>query len=170
MKPIPPKTEVVEKMSEAYQVLLKTAVHKAHQSDTMFHHMIDEVKEDIAGLSRLSRDEAFLLKEYIKRDLRDAAEYMQTTRRELKDWLGFDLELLEREFWQNFSEAADKTSIELMQLKEEAEFSTYLTGEVTGAGTLVCDHCGERVNFDVPGRIPPCPECHNTHFHRQHFE
>ena len=42
------------------------------------------------------------------------------------------------------------------------------TGEVTGAGTLVCDKCGEKLHFHKAGKIPPCPKCHATQFHRGH--
>jgi len=166
MKNLPPKRELVEALSKAYEVLLENALQKAHQSGAILHHIIDEIRGDIAGLNRLTQDEVALLKEYIKRDLTDAATYLDTTGKELKDWLGFDLGLIESKFWENFSRAADKTTLELFQIEHDAKTTEYSTGGLTGIGTLVCDQCATTLHFHKPGHIPPCPKCHHTHFHR----
>ena len=52
-------------------------------------------------------------------------------------------------------------------LREQAELAGYHTGEITGPGTLVCDNCGEELHFHKPSRIPPCPKCKGTSFHRK---
>lgn len=166
MKNLPPKRELGEALSEAYEALLENALQKAHQSGAIFHHIIDEIQGDIAGLNRLTQDEVALLKEYIKRDLIDAATYVDTSGKELKDWLGFDLTLIESRFWETFSKAADKTTLELLQIKRDAKATEYSTGEFAGIGTLVCDQCDTTLQFHKPGHIPPCPKCHHTHFHR----
>ena len=63
-------------------------------------------------------------------------------------------------------QAADQTKVELMKLKATAESAEYHTGEITGPGVLMCDKCGENLHFHDAGHIPPCPKCHDTHFHR----
>lgn len=166
MKNLPPKREFVEALSKAYEALLENALQKAHQSGAIFHQVIDEIRDDIEGLNSLTQDEVALLKEYIKRDLTDAATYVDTTGKELKDWLGFDLALIESRFWENFSRAADKTTLELLQIERNAQATAYSTGELAGIGSLVCDQCAETLHFHKPGHIPPCPKCHHTHFHR----
>lgn len=159
MNTIPPKHELAKKLSDAYEALLAN----------FQHHIIDEVRDDIAALNTFSKDEAVLLKEYVKRDLADAAHYLDSTGKELKDWLGFDLELIESGLWRKFSAAADKTALELLQIRQQAESIGYSTGELTGIGTLLCDQCATPLHFHKPGHIPPCPKCHHTHFHRQAF-
>jgi hypothetical protein len=75
--------------------------------------------------------------------------------------------LIESQILNLFLRAADKTTVELMRLKEQARAaSTYHAGEVTGPGTLVCDACGSRQVFHKARRISPCPNCHATEFHR----
>ena len=54
----------------------------------MAHQMIDEIRGDIVALNKLSEDEVIKLEEYVKRDLVDAAQYLEKTGKELKDWLG----------------------------------------------------------------------------------
>lgn len=132
----------------------------------MVQHVVDEIKQDASALYDLSADEIVLLEQYIKRDLADASSYLQHTGEELKSWLGFDLHLIEQAFWDKFSQAADQTTTELLQLKLTAEQAGYQTGEVIGIGTLACDQCGEKLHFHKPGHIPPCPKCHATQFHR----
>jgi len=157
-------------MGDAYELLLEKALEKAHQSGAIAHHMIAEIRADIVALNKFSDDEIAKLEAYVKRDLVDAAAYLDKTGKELKDWLGFDVELIKRDFWQRFSKAADQTTTALYQLKQQAENAGYHTGELTGLGTLVCDQCGEKLHFHKPGHIPPCPKCDSTHFHRQNFE
>ena len=160
----------VEALIEAYEPLLGKALQKAHQGGAFFHRILDEIRGDVIAVYNLSADEVVLLEEYVKRDLSDAAQYMSNTGKELKDWLGFDLALIERGFWEKFSSAADKTTTELLQIKRRAENVEYHTGEIIGLGTLVCDQCGQKMHFYKPSHIPPCPKCHTTHFHRKSFE
>lgn len=170
MKKSLPPHDPIETMGDAYELLLDKALQKAHQSGDAVHHVIDEIQNDIAAVNKFGDDEVVKLKEYVKRDLIDAAVYLDKTDKELAFWVGFDVALIKREFWELFSKAADQTTKALYQLKREAEYAEYHTGELTGLGTLVCDHCGEKLHFHKPGHIPPCPKCNSTHFHRQHFE
>jgi len=170
MKDLLPPHDPIEAMGEAYELLLEKAQQKVHQSGSAVHHMIDEVRGDIVALTRFSEDEVGKLEAYVKRDLTDAALYLDKSGKELKDWVGFDVTLMKHEFWILFSAAADQTTTALNEIKQQAEYAEYHTGELTGLGTLICDQCGEKLHFHKPGHIPPCPKCIGTHFHRQHFE
>ena len=156
-------------MGEAYELLLKKMLHKAHQSDAVVHNMVETIEDDVVALHKFSDDEMAKLEGYLKRDLSDAARYMDHTDKELKDWLGFDLALIKHELWVRFSAAADQTTMALDKLKLQAEVVGYRTGEITGLGRLVCDQCGENLYFHKPGHIPPCPKCNTTHFHRYDY-
>jgi Zn finger protein HypA/HybF involved in hydrogenase expression len=66
-----------------------------------------------------------------------------------------------------FAGVADQTSLALREMAERArQASLYHAEEVTGPGSLVCERCGEVVHFRHVSRIPPCPNCHHTAFHR----
>ncbi len=168
-KSIPPR-DPVESIGEAYESLLESAMQKAHQSGAAVHHVIDEIRDNIEDVTQSSEDEVAKLKAYVKRDLIDAAQYRDKTGKELEFWLGFDVALMKREFWELFSEAADQTTTALYELKQQAASAEYHSGELTGLGTLVCDQCGEKLHFHKPGHIPPCPKCKSSHFHRQNLE
>ena len=42
----------------------------------------------------------------------------------------------------------------------------YKTGEITHGGEFVCLNCEGKIHLKQPGRIPPCPKCTKTEFHR----
>jgi hypothetical protein len=169
MKEYPSKQDAQQQGNQPYETLLDNAVQKSRDGGSVISHLADEIREDFSALNEFGKDEIALMKAYIKRDLTDAARYLDSTGKELKDWLGFDLTLIESKLLHNFAEATDKTTLELMKLKQQASLASYNTGEVTGVGTLICDQCGTKLHFHQPGHIPPCAKCHDTHFHRETF-
>ena len=167
----PLRHDPLDALGEVYEKMFERAVenfHKAEEkSGALFHKLIDEAKEKAVELEEVSREDAEKLSAYIKRDLSDAADDLSETGREFKDWLGFETTLLESSIFDLLLKAADKTTLELLKMKEDAQqASIYHTGEITGPGTLVCDQCGEKLHFRKAGKIPPCPKCHATTFHR----
>jgi len=161
----------LDALGEAYEKMFERAarnLHKAEEkSGDLLHKLIDEAKNKAVELEELSREDAEKLSAYLKRDLSDAANYLSETGRELEDWLGFEATLVESGIFDFLLKAADKTTLALLKMKEDAQqASAYRTGEITGAGTLVCDQCGENLHFRRAGKIPPCPKCHKTAFHR----
>ena len=156
-------------MGGAYELLLEKTLRGAHQSDAVVHDLAKATRDDAVALKKLTADEIGALDGYLKRDLIDAARYLNHTGKELKDWLGFEVALVKHEFWERFSAAADQSTVALDHLKLQAEIIGYRTGEITGLGRLVCDQCAEELHFHKPGHIPPCPKCSTTHFHRYGF-
>jgi len=169
MKDLPPAKDPIEAMGEAYELLLEDAIKGVHKIEEKtgpaLHHAIDEALIKSGKLEELTKEEAEKLAAYLKRDLIDAAQYIKESGEDFKTWFGFDIELIEDRLQELFTQAADQTTIELMELKEQA--SRYRTGEITGPGTLCCNECGELLHFHRPGHIPPCPKCHGTEFKRK---
>jgi hypothetical protein len=151
-------------MGEAYRELLEKALHKAREGGTSLYHLLGGGSH--AASAGKGRGDVAELERSVRRDLTDAARYRHETGRDLRDWLGFDVARIEQGFWEAFSEAADQTLLTLHEIRLQAEASEYHTGETVGLGTLVCDHCNERLHFAAAGRIPPCPRCGGTRFHR----
>lgn len=129
---------------------------------------IEYAVEKAVELGELTREEAHLVGDYVRRDLEDAGYYMAQSGEDLRTWLRFDLELIEDRLLELFSSAADKTRLEILNLEETTErASHYRTGEITGPGTLQCESCGELLHFRATGHIPPCPKCHAGSFTRK---
>jgi predicted nucleic acid-binding Zn-ribbon protein len=162
-----------EKLAQAYQQMMtrvKTAMEEARR-DTLpgLQQFIDEAVEKAVALGELSREEAERIGRYLRRDVEDAAEFLD--RREVDDdlsaWMRFDLELIEDRILALFQPMVDHTRAELEHLAARAEaMNTWFSGEITGPGTLQCKQCGALLHFHKPKAISPCPVCHHQEFAR----
>ncbi len=164
-----PQTE--KRLAGAYQRMMervKAAIETAER-DTLprLQEQIAEAKDKAVELGELTREEAERIGEYLQRDLTDAAEFMTRTGKELRDWLSFDLDVIEDRLMSMFALMVDHTREELQRLAEQARESEYLhTGEMTALGAVRCTECGKEMQFHKPGHIPPCPRCHGSRFSR----
>lgn len=126
---------------------------------------LDKAMQQASELGELSREEAQKVREYVRRDVEEAADFMSENGRQLKEWLQFDLEFAESKFAEMFATVADRTRVELEALADRARrVGEWHTGELTGVGILQCKECGEKLHFEKPGHIPPCPKCKGTVF------
>ena len=176
MSPAQPPHSVNEKLVQAYHRMLervKTATQQAGQETlSTLQQQIENAKHKAVELGELTREEADKIAAYLKRDLHDAAQHLKETGKELRDWLRFDLELIEARLGEMFSLLVDRTRVELDRLAlyakqpDDQKSEQWHTGEVTGVGTLRCTTCGQLMHFHAIGHIPPCPTCHGTEFRR----
>lgn len=128
---------------------------------------LDTVKERSVQAGELTPEEADAIGEWVRRDVEEAAGYTATTDRDLSTWLHMDMTLVESWIWDRFSSVADRTRLEWLEFQHElARAAEYHTGEVAGPGALACRACGDVLNFEKAGRIPPCPRCQGTIFER----
>ena len=74
---------------KAYELLLEKALQKAHQSGALVHHLIDESRCDIVAINKFDENEIVKLEGYLKRDLIDAAQYMNKTEKGIEVLVGF---------------------------------------------------------------------------------
>jgi len=159
-----------EGMSEAYEKLLKLSIKELKLIETkagpLLHELIDKASEKLSELDELTREESAKITDFLKRDLKEAANYMAESGEDFQKWLAIDADIIENTLYDYFKQAADQTTVELAQLKADAENALYHTGEITGPGVLVCDACGENLHFKKAGHIPPCAKCRGTEFHR----
>lgn len=157
-----------EKHVNAYNRMMErvktTADHLGYQN---LKHAIQLAKDRAVELGELTREEAEQIGDYLVRDVEDAGQYLADSGGELKDWLRFDLQLIEERLLDMFALAADKTRLELIQLAENARHAgEYHSGHITSIGTLQCVDCGELLHFHATSHIPPCPKCHGSVFTR----
>ncbi len=161
-----------EKRVHAYNTMMervKETLGKAEQAaEPRLRQAIATAEEKAIELGELSREEALQIGDYLRRDLQDAGEYLAGPEAlELKDWLRFDIELIENRLLEMFLSVADQAKLDMLEFEEQlAEATEYRTGEITGPGTLTCMDCGEVLHFHQAGHIPPCPKCRGSYFIR----
>jgi hypothetical protein len=166
------KSEPQEKLLRAYNEMrdaVKSAWHEAEEKTLPnLKQALEKAEQKTSELGELSREEIQKLSDYLQRDIHDAANALADNGKQLADWLEFDLDLAESKFGEWVAKVANPTTLELQLWKEQAKQGEWHTGEITGAGTLVCDACGEQVHFEKSGHIPPCPKCKGTVFKKEY--
>lgn len=160
----------IDRMVDAYEQMLEMVYRGVeHLEETALpalRERLDQAQDKMSEISELTREEIDHLSIWLERDLKDAGQYLFETGEEFKTWLRFDVDLIEARLLEMLTSVADQTRVELAQLAERAQHPSWRTGEVTGPGTLVCESCGEQLQYHKTGRIPPCPRCHATSFQR----
>lgn len=142
-----------------------------HETGPKLEKAIDQAKDKIEDWSEITAEEAEHFSDYLARDLRHAAEYIEEGERGLIDWLRLDLMYIEDKALETFSNMVDHTRLELDKLAENAElYGEWHTGEFISMGCLICQECGEEIQFKSPSPIPVCPKCEGTIFTRHENE
>lgn len=171
--------DVLDSLGKAYELMLERAMESydefkeevkelEEKAEPRLANFIDKARETAVELKELTVDESQEIAAYLKRDLQDAGKWLKDTGNELTDWFGYKTGMAKLELLDLFKKAADKEKVDLAQFEHELEEGgLYHSGQVTGPGTLVCENCGEQLHFERAGRIPPCPKCKGSSFHRQ---
>lgn len=170
MSPTEQKRHLQERLVNAYERMVERAL------DTLKHAQDDtlpSLKQSLANAARtavelgeLTHEESEKVGAYLRRDLHDAASYVQRTEREFADWLRFDLELVEDRMADVFANMVDHTRLEMERLAEQPDQQEWYAGEIVGPGSLCCADCGHVIKFPKTEAIPVCPNCQATTFHR----
>jgi len=168
-------TDPIDALGAVYESMYEHVADNLHKAkdktETLVHELVDDARDKAKKIEQVTEEDAEKLASWLKRDLDEAINYLSETEYAFRDWLGFETELIKNELIQAMLDTADKTTLALLRMKENARKpAIYHTGEMAGFGTLICDECGEKLHFHKPARIPPCPKCHETSFHRVQFE
>jgi len=168
----PKQQDPVDRLVEAYERMLERVHETADTAEKKtvpwLREALAEARDKAVELEELTREEAEKISDYVERDVKDAAEFIAESGQEFRDWLRFDMSLIQDRFLDIFAGMADQTSQALQDIADRArEASSYHTGEITSPGVLECTECGELLHFEKTGHIPPCPKCQHTEFRRQ---
>ena len=162
-----------EKLVKAFEYMVENVSHNIHVADEAVSPTIDEMVQNAqritADLFKLTKKESERLGKALKRDIESANKTLNQQGKELKDWLSFDLTLVEDKFIELIARVADKTWLEFRSFESDNEAradDSYRTGEICNAGTLCCKNCVQTIHMSKTSHIPPCPHCHHTEFYR----
>lgn len=152
-------TELYENMSQT----LKENLDKAGSlTEEAFEKALRETKDWAGRMKEHYSEDISRVSEFLKRDWHSA---INQTREQTRKSLDLDrIQVGVMGVLAKFAKVAG-SSLETFSNKL-AKRLTYKTGEIAGAGTLECASCGQKLIYDKPTRIPPCPKCRSTGFRR----
>ena len=126
---------------------------------------LEKAHEQMTSLGEFSAEHGAELKKYMARDLDQTIADAQHLGEEAKERL--NPARLGAGALSSLATVLELTSNALHSLGEKAkEKLTYKTGEMTSAGTLTCQACGQKVHLKETGHVPPCPKCSGTLFNK----
>lgn len=126
---------------------------------------LEKAHEQMTALGEFSAEQGEVLKQYLARDLDQTISDAQHLGEEAKERL--HPARLGAGALSSLATVLELTSNALHSLSDKAkEKLTYKTGEVTSAGTLTCQACGQKVHLKETGHVPPCPKCNGTLFNK----
>jgi len=163
------QTDPLDALGAIYEKMYEHVANDFHRlkdkNKPNLSELIEDAKVKVIELENVTEQDADKLTGWLRRDIEATASYFSEKENELKDWLGFEASELESAALDLVLKTADKTTLELLALKEKASHS-YHAGEITGPGTLICDTCLHKQQYYKPGPIQPCYKCHDKKFHR----
>lgn len=130
---------------------------------------VDEAVELETELRRLTKEEASLLSVWLKRDLEHLVQFVDRTGEGLREWLQFDLDLLEHKLSDLLFSIADKTRLDTLELDQKLdneEATHYMSGEVATAGMFRCLNCQHMICLTATSQLAPCEACDSHYFER----
>ncbi|MDP3743338.1 MAG: hypothetical protein Q8Q76_03240 [Methylotenera sp.] len=126
---------------------------------------LEKAREQLTTLGEFSAEHGEVLKAYLDRDLEQTISDAK--------WLGEEAK--EKLNPARLGAGALSSLASVLELTNNAVHSllnktvqalTYKTGEVTSAGSLTCQACGQKVHLKKTGHVPPCPKCDGTLFYK----
>ncbi len=159
-----------DKLVAAFNHMVDNVSETIHDAEEALAPTVDEMVHNAQVLARelfaLTQEEAESLGTTLKRDMQKANKTLNQQGKELKDWLSFDLTVVEDRFIEMIARSADKAWLDFRAFEnEDHQASVYRSGEVCSAGTLCCKNCDKNITLSESGQIPRCPVCdHETFF------
>ncbi len=151
-----------DKLASKFNELYLAGKERGRESMTV---ALEKAHEQMTTLGEFTAEHGAELKNYMARDLEQTIADAQRLGEEAKERLNPGR--LGAGALASLATVLESTGNALHSLSEKTKGKlTYKTGEITSAGTLTCQACGEAIHLKQTGHIPPCPKCSATLFHK----
>ena len=113
-----------EKLARAFSHMIENVNLAVHNTEELLAPTIDEMvhnsKALVENIHELSQEEVAFLSEALKLEIEIALKALNDQKKELKDWLGFDLLLVEQKFLDFLEKTTDKSWLDFKAFEAEA--------------------------------------------------
>ena len=112
-----------EKLAQAFTNMAEQVNVAIHDTEELLAPTAEEIINNAKSLTeeihQLSQEESAFLGEAMKLELEIASDALKEQKKELKDWLGFDLLLVEQKFLDLLEKTADKGWLDFKAFEAE---------------------------------------------------
>jgi len=155
-------TEQYDKLASKFNEFYLAGKERGRESMSV---ALDKANEHLASLGEFSAERGEVMKKYLARDLDQTILDAQKLGEDAKE--RFHPARLGAGALSSLATVLELTGNALRSLSSKTkETLTYKTGEITSAGTLTCQSCGQQMHLKKTGHVPPCPKCHSTLFNK----
>lgn len=124
---------------------------------------LEKAHEQLIALGEFSAEQGEVFKQYMARDLDQTIADAQKLGEQAKET--FNPARVGAGALSSLATLLELTGNALHSLSDKTKDKlTYKTGEMTSAGTLTCQTCGQTVQLKKTGHVPPCSKCNGTLF------
>lgn len=154
--------EQYDKFASKFNELYLSGKERGRESMSV---ALEKSREQLTALGEFSAEQGEELKQFLARDLDQTIADAQQLGEEAKE--RFNPARLGAGALASMAAVLEQTGNALRSLGDKTRQSlTYKTGEITSAGTLTCQSCGQQVHITKTGHVPPCPKCNGTLFNK----
>ena len=148
-----------DQLADRFRELFEASAEK---TSDFAHSALEKARQQLTNAGAFSEEQGQKLKQLLEKDFSSMAA---TMRDEAKERL--DPARLGAGAMASISSLLRGAGSLLTDVANRADRNLHVrSGEVTSAGTLVCDSCGHEIHKKKTGRVPPCPKCHATDFRK----
>lgn len=154
--------ERYDKLASKFNELYLAGKERGRESMSV---ALDKAREQLTALGEFSAEQGEELKQYLARDLDQTIANAQQLGEEAK--VRLNPARLGAGALSSLATVLELTVNALRSLSDKTkETLTYKTGEMTSAGTLTCQACGQKMQLKKTGRVPLCSKCSCTLFNK----
>lgn len=156
------RAQQYDKLASKFKEIYLAGKERGHEAMAV---ALEKSHEQMASLGEFSAEHGAELKKFMARDLDQTLSDAQNLGEEAKERLNPGR--LGAGALASLAAVLESAGNALQSLGEKTrEKLTYSTGEITSAGTLTCQACGEAIHLKETGHIPPCLKCSATLFNK----
>ncbi|MDR9467117.1 hypothetical protein [Marinospirillum sp.] len=169
-------SDQAERLAELYDKLIERLYQVRLEVEKTSEQLdldkeIERLVENEEEWERLTRDEAALMSEWLKRDIKDLRTHLASTEQGVKEWLAQETSMLSEQFMHWLRQVADPSLVDAQTLQEDLDSredpTLYHAGELAMAGAFTCANCGKQVEVSYTHRLEPCHRCEERIFIRK---
>ncbi|MCE0493016.1 zinc ribbon-containing protein [Vibrio salinus] len=151
----------MSKRQSQYEKLLSEVIKTLKQSPKEIENIIDTSEKAIEAASDMTKDELELMSAYLRSDLKEFSESFEESKS------GSFYLMIENSIWEGLASITDKTCLEWNEMFSELEKrGVYQKGDLISFGTLICDKCGHKEEYNHPCEVIACTQCGHKTFSR----